>query len=53
MTRVSIGWRPGGFSVSSEASRSPYAVIVSVRGMGVADITSTSAADPFSERARR
>ena len=35
-TAVSTGVRPGGSSSITETSRSAYAVIASVRGMGVA-----------------
>ena len=37
--RVAMGFRPGGFSSSRDTSRSPNAVIASVRGIGVAVIT--------------
>ena len=36
---VTMGLRPGGSSSITETSRSPYSVIASVRGMGVAVIT--------------
>ena len=39
--RVVIFCRPGGSSSSTDMSRSPYKVSARVRGMGVADITST------------
>ncbi len=50
---VLIGRRPGGISSSTEMSRSPYAVIASVRGMGVAVITSMSGIHPFVRSAAR
>ena len=40
-TVVAIGCRPAGSSVSVEVSRSPYTVMATVRGIGVAVITST------------
>jgi hypothetical protein len=47
IVRVSIGCRPAGFSRSSETSMSPKYVSTSVRGIGVADSTSTSTALPL------
>ncbi len=47
MTCVSAGVRPGGSSRITETSRSPYTVSASVRGMGVAVITSTSGLQPL------
>jgi hypothetical protein len=44
---VSIGWRPAGFSRRRETSMSPKAVSTSVRGIGVAVITSMSGASPL------
>ena len=38
---VTIGLRPGGSSSMTETSRSPYNVMASVRGIGVAVMTST------------
>ena len=46
-TLVSTGWRPGGSSRITDTSRSPYAVSASVRGIGVAVITSTSGCMPL------
>ena len=45
--RVSMGVRPGGISSITEISRSPYSVSASVRGIGVAVITSTCGDAPF------
>ena len=53
MVRVSIGWRPGGFSRNSETSMSPKNVSTNVRGIGVAVSTSTSTASPFCANASR
>ena len=39
-TWVAIGWRPAGSSVSVEMSRSPNTVMATVRGIGVAVMTS-------------
>ena len=50
---VLIGRRPAGFSVNRETSISPKAVSTSVRGMGVAVITSMSGALPLAVMARR
>ena len=44
ISAVSTGWRPGGFSSSTERSMSPYCASVRLRGIGVAVITSRSAA---------
>ena len=44
---VTIGLRPGGISSITLTSRSPYIVIASVRGIGVAVITRTSGVTPF------
>ena len=53
MVRVSIGWRPAGFSRNSDTSMSPKKVSTSVRGIGVAVSTSTSTASPFCVSASR
>ena len=45
---VATGVRPGGSSSTMEMSRSPKRISESVRGMGVADMTSTLGASPFS-----
>ena len=50
-TVVAIGERPPGSSRSAETSRSPYTVIATVRGIGVAVMTSRCGA--FSPRPRR
>ena len=47
--RVLIGSRPGGRSRMTDTSRSPYSVSASVRGIGVAVITSTSGRSPLPE----
>ena len=44
---VRIGSRPAGFSVSREMSISPHCVSSSVRGIGVAVMTSTSVCSPL------
>ena len=44
---VVTGFRPGGFSSRTETSICPYCVRLSERGIGVAVITSMSAASPF------
>ena len=44
---VLIGSRPGGVSRITDTSRSPYTVSASVRGIGVAVITSTSGQSPL------
>ena len=51
--RVATGVRPGGSSSTMEMSRSPYSISDSVRGMGVADMTSTLGASPFSDSSVR
>ena len=43
MIRVSIGLRPAGLPVRRDHSKSPYAVNINVRGIGVAVITSMCA----------
>ena len=43
-----IGWRPGGRSRITVTSMSPHAVSASVRGIGVAVISSTSGCRPLS-----
>ena len=45
-TWVAIGERPAGSSASVETSRSPNTVIATVRGIGVAVITSTCGREP-------
>src|SRR2546430_740814 len=42
-----MGRRPGGMSRITDTSRSPYTVSASVRGIGVAVLTSTSGWTPF------
>ena len=44
---VRMGCRPGGFSASRLTAISPHCVRSSVRGMGVAVITSTSVCSPL------
>ena len=53
MMRVSMGFRPAGFSRNSDTSMSPKNVSTSVRGIGVAVSTSTSTASPFCVSASR
>jgi hypothetical protein len=48
-----MGRRPAGFSVSRDTSMSPKAVSTSVRGIGVAVITSMSGASPLALMASR
>ena len=47
MTSVVTGWRPGGSPRITDTSMSPHSVSASVRGIGVAVITSTSGLQPF------
>ena len=53
ITRVSIVCRPGGLSRSSATAMSPYSARTSVRGIGVAVITSRSACRPLAARPSR
>ncbi|MNF05931.1 hypothetical protein D3C80_2057730 [compost metagenome] len=50
---VWMGLRPAGFSVSFDTSMSPKAASTSVRGMGVAVMTSICGVMPLAVRRRR
>ena len=52
ITLLVIGWRPRGSSRSVEVSRSPYTVSATVRGIGVAVITSRCGVTPAGALAR-